>query len=307
MAAFNTVRTCWISPFRLSLLFMERINLPADRIKRPVHRIRLRRRVPISRKHHNAARFGVVVRARGELDLELSGEVVGEDADEHVWQGQFPSRAGSSKYGFTSSYGAPRSPFGVGTWSPPAAVTACAVRCCACIASAVTTRPFGAGIPNSVGIAAIPSDPPSTRTCPNTGRTSPTNAHARIGRGVEREAASENDRRNTLPSMAITPPSKPGRPALGKPQHRPLQVPGIRRIERVGEGVAARNAVRQAHETARKPLLGTAEALRIGATLAAARRRRKTDHRHPVQAAERRATPMRVRNSFKYMSKLPVA
>ena len=64
--------------------------------------------------------------------------------------------------------------------------------------------------------------------------------------------------------------ANPGRPALGKPQHRPLQAPGIRRIERVGEGVAARNAVRQAHETARKSLPGTAEALHVGAAPAAA-------------------------------------
>ena len=75
-------------------------------------------------------------------------------------------------------------------------------------------------------------------------------------------------------------------------------------VPRVGEGVAARNAVRQAHEPARKPLLGTAEVLHVGAALAAARRRRKTDHRHPVQAAERRAAPTRVRNPFKYTSKL---
>ena len=103
----------------------------------------------------------------------------------------------------------------------------------------------------------------------------------------------------TLPTAA-----NPGRPALGKPQHRPLQAPGIRRIERVGEGVAARNAVRQAHETARKPLLDTAEALHVGAAPAAAQGREKTDHRHPVRVAERRIAPTRIHNFFKYMSKL---
>ena len=43
------------------------------------------------------------------------------------WHGRFPSRAGASGYGFTSSYGAPRLPFGAGTGSPSAAVTAGAV------------------------------------------------------------------------------------------------------------------------------------------------------------------------------------
>ena len=85
-------------------------------------------------------------------------------------------------------------------------MTACAVLRCVCIASAVTTRPFGAGIPYGVGTAAISFDRPSTRT----------------GCGGEREAASKNDRRNALLSIAITPPPPIRRPILGKPQHRPL-------------------------------------------------------------------------------------
>ena len=100
------------------------------------------------------------------------------------------------------------------------------------------------------------------------------------------------------------PIAQSGRPTLGKPRHRPLQAPGVRRVERVGEGVAARNAVRKPHEAARKPFLGTAEALHVGATPAAARRRQETDHRHPVRIAERRIAPTRVRNILKYMNKL---
>ena len=62
--------------------------------------------------------------------------------------------------------------------------------------------------------------------------------------------------------------------------------------------------MRQAHEPARKPLPGPAEALHVGAALAAAQGRKKADHEHLVQVVERRVAPTRIRNSFKYMSKL---
>ena len=127
-----------------------------------------------------------------------------------------------------------RLPFSVGTWSsPPAAVTARAVQRRVRIASAVTVRPFGADISNSVGTAAIPFDLSSTRTCPNTGRAPPTNA--RTGCGGDRDAAAANDRRNALPSMATHPTAQPGHPTLGRPQHRPLQAPGsgvLNRLEK---------------------------------------------------------------------------
>ena len=63
-------------------------------------------------------------------------------------------------------------------------MTARAVRLRVRIASAVTTRPFGVGIPNTVGTAAIPFDLSRTRTCPNTGRASL--ANARNGCGGDR-------------------------------------------------------------------------------------------------------------------------
>ena len=61
----SIARACRSSLSRRSLLFMERISLPAGRIMRPAHWMWVRRRVPISRKHHSAARFAVVPRARG--------------------------------------------------------------------------------------------------------------------------------------------------------------------------------------------------------------------------------------------------
>ena len=202
---------------------------------------------------------------------------------------QFPSRTGASGYNFTSSYDAPWLPFSVGTQSPPTAVTARAVRRCVCIASAVTTRPFGVGIPNSAGTAAIPFDLPSTRICPNTGRASSANAYVSTGCGGDRGAAAANDRRNALPSMAAVPPPNPAaRPSAGRGIAR-CRPPGYNALKGSGEDVAARNAVRKPHEAARKPLPGTAEALHVGAAPAAARRRRETDHRHPVRIAERRS------------------
>ena len=64
-AAFSTLRACRSSRSRLSFLFMERTNFPAGRIMRPVHRMKVRRRVLIFRKRHGAVGFGVVPRTRG--------------------------------------------------------------------------------------------------------------------------------------------------------------------------------------------------------------------------------------------------
>ena len=63
-AAFSTVRACRSSLSRPSFLFIERTGLPAGRIMRPVRRMKVRRRVSISRKRHGAVHFAVVPRVR---------------------------------------------------------------------------------------------------------------------------------------------------------------------------------------------------------------------------------------------------
>ena len=75
--------------------------------------------------------------------------------------------------------------------------------------------PLGAGISNNAGTAVISFDLPSTRTYPITRRASLANARTRCS--GEREAASENDRRNALPSMATTsPPNRAARPSASR-------------------------------------------------------------------------------------------
>ena len=66
-------------------------DLPAGRTMRPVCRTEVRRRVPISRKHHGASRFGGVPRARGSI-WSGSPHGVGAIALEH-WR--CPSQADS--------------------------------------------------------------------------------------------------------------------------------------------------------------------------------------------------------------------
>ena len=64
---------------------MERSSFPPGRIIRPVRRMGVRRRISISRKHRNAARFwGRTACAAVDLDPQFAGEVVGRDAGEHV-------------------------------------------------------------------------------------------------------------------------------------------------------------------------------------------------------------------------------